>query len=40
MKTLIHLAGNADKSYTDQPEYIELGIAFVLYPEYRTTPNF
>ena len=34
------LPGSADKLYTIQPKYIDLGIAFVLYPEYKTTPNF
>ena len=34
MKTLIHLPGSVDKPYTDQPEHIDLGMAFVLYPEY------
>ena len=40
MKTLIHLLGSAVKSYTDQPEYIDLRMTFVLYPEYMMTPNF
>ena len=40
MKNLIHLPESAKKSYSDQPEYIGLGIAFVLYSEYRVTPNF
>ena len=40
MKTLIHVPGSADKSYTDQPKHIDLGMAFVLYPEYETTANF
>ena len=26
------LPGIADKSYTNQPEYIDLGMAFILYP--------
>ena len=40
MYTLIHLRGIADKSYTDQPEYIGVAMAFVLYPEYSMTTNF
>ena len=29
-----------DKWYTTQPKYTDLGMAFVLYPEYKAIPNF
>ena len=32
--------GSADKSYTNHPEYKDVGMTFVLYPKYRVTPNF